>query len=145
MATGGRAAGVYGLSTCGRPRLTAGLMLVEVYRNLNRKCLSIRDPEMRKVIGHVDSVLLLGARFVVSEAGRQRVLRTRQKNVHAVVRGIMVAQPTRAPEWKRVRYDPYAAETFVWQETGEPAYGACRVYIGPEGMYAEKPLEISGS
>ncbi len=90
---------------------------------------------LRKVVGHVDSVLLLGAHFAVLESGRQR----------AVVSGFMVGQPTRAPAWKRVHCDLNTSPTFVWDETGEIVHAAWRVYIGPEGMYAEKPLEISGS
>lgn len=60
--------------------------IVRVYRNLTRGCLSV----MRRglVVAHVESVALHGARFVVQEAGRQRVLRDRRKNVHAFVEGI---------------------------------------------------------
>lgn len=114
-------------------------MLVEVYRNLNRKCLSVRDPVLRKVVGHVDRVLLFEASFRVSAAGRRRVLRERRKNVHAVVRGLCVGQVAMPKgSWERIHYDPYTTETFVWKETGEPVFEVRRVYIGPEGAYAER-------
>ncbi len=61
-------------------------MTVSVYRNLIKGCWSVRD-KSRKVIGHLDVVHIKNATFSVSEKGRQRVLRVRQKNVHAFVKG----------------------------------------------------------
>jgi hypothetical protein len=114
-------------------------VLVEIYRNLHKKQLSVRDPVARKVVGHVDSAVLLDAQFRVSEAGRQRVLKYKRKNVHAVVRGLMTG-PTSGPPagWDRIRYDPYATPFFVWTDTGEPIHHARAVYIGPEGVFAER-------
>ena len=47
-----------------------------VYWNLNRRCWSVKDPATGKVVAHADRVVLSDAVFKVSEAGRQRVLRT---------------------------------------------------------------------
>lgn len=66
-------------------------MKVEVYRNLNNGRLSIRDAKTKLVVGHADRVKLTDVTFHVSQAGRERVLRERRKNVHAVVRGYMVS------------------------------------------------------
>lgn len=82
---------------------------VDVYRNLQDDCLSIRSAERSAgstagdrrstgsrdtdsddygtVIGHADLVLLSDAEFVVQEAGQERARETGVKNVHAVVRG----------------------------------------------------------
>jgi len=62
---------------------------VEVYRNLNNGRLSIRDAKTKLVLAHADVVTLTEVTFHVSEAGRQRVLRDKRKNVHAVVRGTL--------------------------------------------------------
>ena len=61
-------------------------MKVFVYRNLARRCWSIKalDGEMKgRVIGHASSVLLSLVSFKVNEKGRQRVIRDKRKNVHA--------------------------------------------------------------
>jgi hypothetical protein len=61
----------------------------EVYWNIRLKCWSVRMN--RKVIGHYSQLFLQQCTFHVSERGRQRVLRERRKNVHAVVRGSMLS------------------------------------------------------
>jgi hypothetical protein len=48
----------------------------------------------------------------VSEAGRQRVLRDRRKNVHAYIVGRVSDAPGTLPGGRRVRYNPYETETF---------------------------------
>lgn len=127
-------------------------MRVEVYRNLHRRCLSVRDARTRKVVAHVESVLLADARFVVSEAGRQRVLRERRKNVHAVVRGTLLAQGTPAPEgWAAVTYNPYRAATFVHRHDGTPCLEAPQAFVATSGAlvpedwsrYAEEHSELA--
>lgn len=58
---------------------------VEVYFNVRQRVFSVR--QNGKVIGHTHRILLENARFIVREAGRQRVITTGYKNVHAWVRG----------------------------------------------------------
>lgn len=65
-----------------------------VYRNLTRRCLSIRaeaGPFQGRVVAWVEAVQLGHARFVVGKKGRQRVLETGRKNVHAGVVGAVCA------------------------------------------------------
>lgn len=59
--------------------------IVRVYRNLTRSCLSLQHAG--RVIGHVHAVLIVDARPVISEAGRQRVIATGRKQVHAYIEG----------------------------------------------------------
>lgn len=66
-------------------------MQVRVYFNLHTKLWSVQDAKTRRVIGHASKLLIREARFVVSEAGRQRVLREQKKNVHAFVVGELEA------------------------------------------------------
>jgi len=58
-------------------------MAYQIYRNLRKNCFSIRYKG--KVIAHETDIIASQVSFKVSEAGRQRVLRTKQKNVHAVI------------------------------------------------------------
>ena len=61
-----------------------------VYYNLHKHVWSIKALEgsqKGRVIGHSDHVLLRYASGKVSEAGRQRVLRDKRKNVHAGIVG----------------------------------------------------------
>lgn len=100
---------------------------VFVYRNLHRKCWSVRDVRTRRVIAHLDTLTLSDCSFVVSEAGRQRVLRNRCKNVHAGVQGILVSVGPRASRGgRRVRYDPYTTASFVTLD-GDPVHSAAWV------------------
>ncbi len=65
-------------------------MKVFVYFNLRRKLFSIKaleGPMKGRVVAHRHDVLINDATFKVSEAGRQRVIRERCKNVHAGVSG----------------------------------------------------------
>lgn len=88
---------------------------VEVYFNLRKNCFSIKDCSTGRVIGHADWIPLVDVTFHVSEAGRQRVLRERKKNVHAVVRGTVstVAGTVDTPGFTSVSYNPYQGPYFV--------------------------------
>lgn len=79
---------------------------------------------------HSPQVVLHDATFKVSEAGRQRVLRERRKNVHAGVAGTLVsmALPSIISD-KQVRYNPYKGATFVDAE-GFPCLSASQVFCG---------------
>lgn len=96
-------------------------MKVYVYYNLHKKCWSIKALEgaqKGRVIDHEEYVWLKNATPRVSEAGRQRVLKERRKNVHAGIVG----------EWCRgechdsdlltgeVTYNPYKYNSFVFKE-----------------------------
>jgi len=114
-------------------------MKVFVYRNLHKGCLSVKALEGEKkgrVIAHVDEITLSNCQLKVSQAGRARVLRERQKNVHAGVKG----------EWSqglnfviesmtKVRYNPYEVSTFVETNTGNPVLTAKEVFISKNGVF----------
>ena len=61
---------------------------VYVYFNLHKRMWSMR--QSGKVIGHYHDLYLKDAKYLVSEAGRKRVLKEKKKNVHAGVSGFMV-------------------------------------------------------
>lgn len=96
---------------------------MDVYRNLHRRCWSVRHRGI--VRSHCDVVTLADATFRVSEAGRQRVLRERRKNVHAVVRGTLVSNDGVVGEGAlEVSYNPYKGGTFFHVLTGAPIHKA---------------------
>lgn len=102
--------------------------VVDVYRNLHRKCWSVRHRGI--VWCHCETVSLENATFRVSEAGRQRVLRERRKNVHAVVRGTLVAFDGALGDGSlEVVYNPYMGGTFRYALTDLPVHGARVVYL----------------
>jgi hypothetical protein len=52
---------------------------------------ALEGPLKNRVIGHSNCLFLENCELVVSETGRKRVLKTKQKNVHAGVVGNLVA------------------------------------------------------
>jgi len=82
-------------------------MRVFVYFNLHRKCWSIKALEGEnkgRVIGHAKGVYLSDVRPKVSEAGRQRVLREKRKNVHAGLTGNLMCVTDDSNLWRRYPY-----------------------------------------
>ena len=87
---------------------------VRVYRNLNNKCVSVKQGN--KVKCHATNVVLKDCKFIVSEAGQRRVRNEKKKNVHAFIEGYVVSA-RRSLElldfgWDKVYYNPY--ETDHW-------------------------------
>ena len=107
-----------------------------VYFNLHRKVWSIKaleGPNKGRVIAHSTVVEMSDCTFKVSEAGRQRVLAEKRKNVHAgivgvvrtilenthgIVRGGLRAEAHNVvygahPTYSPVTYNPYKNSTIV--------------------------------
>lgn len=105
---------------------------VFVYRNLHKKCYSVKSLKTGRVIAHVDSIELIGAVFKVSEAGRQRVIRTKQKNVHAGVVGIW--SNTGSLVTDSVTYNPYRFDSFVYKNNEMPIYSATIARLDSKGI-----------
>lgn len=101
-------------------------MKVFVYYNLHKKKLSVKALEGERkgrVIAHMEVINLKDVAFKVSQAGRQRVLREKRKNVHAGVVGTFAQFDEMPFVDRRVRYNPYLNETFV-DRYGTPVYNA---------------------
>lgn len=129
-------------------------MRVFVYFNLNRRCWSIKAMEGERkgrVIGHAKYVDLSTVEWRVSEAGRQRVLRDKRKNVHAGAVGFLnywldlngvkhgttkdtlmdyYMKSDAAPDM--VAYDPYKGPFFVDKDTGEDVRYSHTAYMCPD-------------
>jgi hypothetical protein len=101
-------------------------MNVDIYFNLRKHCLSVRSKG--KVVSHQKSVVVNNPCFVVSAAGRARVLKEKRKNVHAFVRG--EAYPVdiscerfhklTTMRWKMIKYNPYKFSSFVLASNETP-------------------------
>ena len=84
-----------------------------VYFNLHKKVWSIRQGG--KVVEHTKNVMLKDVRFLVSKAGREKVLREKKKNVHAGVSGYVVDNIPTPKVYSEafVTYSPYKHKGFV--------------------------------
>ena len=104
-------------------------MKVDVYFNLHKKCLSVRHKG--KVVHHSNYATILNPIFVVSEAGRQRVLRERRKNVHAFVRGELASLENKPCDGnlEPITYNPYKYSSFVRKSNEAPVHNASAAYI----------------
>lgn len=113
-------------------------MKVFVYFNLHRKCFSVKALEGAKkgrVVAHVNDAIVYNPTFKVSEAGRQRVLRERKKNVHAGVVGQWYEGEFNAKRCaelmeysgRAVTYNPYRFDSFVYKNTETPINDQPRV------------------
>lgn len=128
-----------------------------VYKNLTRDKYSIKCAKTKLVVGHADKIDMVNCTFKVSENGRQRVLRDKQKNVHQTQRFgnsiswysayivgeilgcegfearnggevIMRGCELRPMHMWSVTYNPYYTKTFIDVEC-KPVYSAERVYL----------------
>ena len=128
---------------------------VQVYYNLNKKCLSVRDAKTGLVVKHTHAIRLgipknsryEHVAFTVQEGGRKRVLREKRKNVHAFVSGrtnlkrvpSLEERKTRKPKTlRKVSYNPYKGGKFVDVKTGKPVEYADEVFIDGKSIYIVK-------
>lgn len=108
---------------------------VKVYRNLHTGLISVMD-KAGHVVAHVSQIILTGAKFLVRESGRQKVLREKRKNVHAFVIGEVVCSfrdmVVHFPG-ERVTYNPYKYDSFVMHATENPIREAQAASINRNG------------
>jgi hypothetical protein len=117
-----------------------------IYRNLHKpghtySLKALEGEHKGKVVGYAQCMLVQDVSFVVREAGRQKVLTTGRKNVHAGIVGDVIEAymlMTRLPNdirdgivyvsieepCRTVNYNPYKAPTFYDVKTNEPLHHA---------------------
>lgn len=93
---------------------------VKVYRNLHKGCWSIKQNGLVKA--HSDEVNLFDCEFLVNEKDRQRVIKTKRKNVHAFVKGYIWDTPFNLI--KQVSYNPYVRDSFYDREDYNSVHNA---------------------
>jgi hypothetical protein len=110
---------------------------VYIYRNLHKNCLSVQQDGLVKC--YVFRILLEDAEFRVSEAGRTKVRETKNKNVHAKVKGLVsnITEEEFPLSWIRCFYDPYVTDAFTEMQSGRHVASADLVSIDYKGrIYA---------
>ena len=114
---------------------------VKVYKNLNNGKISIKMKVdgKEKVVGYADKVTLKNVTFKVQEGGRQRVIKERQKNVHAFVCGELVAIDGLKLELGSIfTYNPYNNAQFVDRNNGREILKASLAQVDCEGRHTYK-------
>ena len=110
---------------------------VEVYRNLHKNLLSVRDKKTKRVICHTDAIKIKG-KFKVSEAGRQRVLKEKRKNVHAYIVGeVLPFVECEVNPIHQAYYNPYETEYFIDHCSKEHLKGEYIIWIIGKDIFYE--------
>jgi len=93
--------------------------MLKIYFNLHKRLFSVQEKVNGKwkVTRHVESITLKNAKLVVSEKGRQRVLREKRKSVHAYIAGEEY-KANLACGGFQVSYNPYFNEGFIQNSRG---------------------------
>ena len=105
---------------------------VRVYYNFRKKLFSVQEKVdgKWKVVEHTKDLVIRNATFKVSEAGRQRVLKEKRKNVHAFIIGERFPFYPRIPIYKDpVTYNPYKNTHFTAINANRPIDSAKYVTI----------------
>jgi hypothetical protein len=129
-------------------------MKVKVYFNLHKKVFSIQDYATRRVIAHARNVTLTDVEFRVSQAGRERVVREKRKNVHAFAVGniqfhsdVVICDDDLASMTKltdiEATYNPYKYDSFVDKATEQKVYGAQAAYLFGRRIFCTLKKRIS--
>lgn len=136
-----------------------------IYRNLHKPghTYSLRAMEGEHkglVIGYSPYFVVEGAKFVVNQAGRQRVLDSGHKNVHAGIVGnvtvaydyTVVRKTSLESQQVRyhmprclcvVKYNPHKAATFYDVNTDEAVYGAKTAIVMGSRIEAYVPTVLA--
>jgi hypothetical protein len=91
---------------------------VDMYRCLNRSgfCFSLR--QRGKVVGHTTDVVIKNCTLVVNRSGKNKALKTQQRNVHAFVRGYLSEEVGLSFSWQ-LMYKPFEPQGFCIEMGGE--------------------------
>lgn len=80
------------------------------------------------MIEHRDVVTLINVRFIVSQAGRSRVLKEKKKNVHAFADGILVNNLISEKKYQ-ITYNPYKFPYFYYKNDESIALVADKIVL----------------
>lgn len=108
-----------------------------MYRNLHKKTYSIK--QKNKVIGYGTNFTLWNCKLIVSKLGRERVLKTKRKNVHAFIEGFLIKAVDNLKNKlyvEQIKYDPYQHDYFFRVLTKEKIEQAECVLLHDSGAYS---------
>jgi len=109
-----------------------GTSKVKVYYNLQKRCYSVQYKGA--VVAHLTEVTLKCVEFRVNEAGRQRVIATKHKNVHAYCTGTLTCSFDPLLEPRQATYNPYKAGYFYDKADDTPIYHTARARLSSDGI-----------
>lgn len=107
-----------------------------IYRNLHKNCFSIQmynnEKKGYRLHCHAQDVFLRNVKTYVSESGRQRTIKEKQKCVHAFIECESFIQfdditPLMQPNLKELTYNPYKQACFTVE--GQPFVHAEQVIL----------------
>ena len=111
---------------------------VEIYRCLNRhgKVYSIRQNGV--VVAHTNSIQLHDCEFVINPSGKKRVFKTKQRNVHAFIKGFIQHETHHITMSGFITYNPFKDQHFMFntEYTEGPIQKAQLVNIDDSGVKA---------
>lgn len=113
-------------------------MKVHIYRNLHKNCWSVRYKG--KVIEHLDSLILEDCTYHVQKAGHEKVLKEKRKNVHAYVKGEIIARHIEKKyliKASRIVYNPYKLPYFYKESTNGKMESSKLLYFSNNGKLYE--------
>lgn len=109
-------------------------MKSHVYWNLHKNIWSIRQDG--KVVAHRDFVVLEDVSFHVQPAGRERVRKEGNKNVHAYASGnVTHGKPKGWSRGRQITYNPYKFDSFVYADDLTPVRHSDRVAMFDRKVY----------
>ncbi|MDF7815588.1 MULTISPECIES: hypothetical protein [Hymenobacter] len=115
---------------------------VKVYRNLKYKDQGLFSVQFGGlVVAVLETVQLSNVVFKVTETGRQRVIASRQKNVHAYAIGTFTATP-QPTATEPISYNPYRAGHFFRIEDQAPIHSATAVVLSEGKAYASAQASL---
>ncbi len=120
---------------------------VRVFRNWKRGCYSVMQTGLVRL--NVREVLLSGVQFIVRESGRQRLLHSGRKNVHAYAQGMLVDYVHPDDDrslgqlaGRQALYNALTSATFVDRESGVAIFTAPLAQLDGNGLtYTIEALE----
>ena len=122
-------------------------MRVDVYRNLHKDCMSVKSREKfsyGRVVKRTRCLTMSNVDFIVRQKGRQKVIATKRKNVHAFLRGVLrwtyVKPDCSLVGMVEVTYNPYIINEFYEVSTGRPVHHADEVIVKENKVYANNLL-----
>lgn len=104
--------------------------IVDVHWNLLRRTWSVFHAGGR-LLDYRPSLVLRDCVMRVSASGRERAVRERVRNVHALIRGTLADAPPVGSARRRVTYNPFRAATFTVD--GEPVHSSPWVLFESDG------------
>jgi hypothetical protein len=112
----------------------------EVYRNLNRRCVSVRVAG--RVVAHATAVVVRDVEFRVQRGTVARVRRTGRRAVCAYARGAAEVVPGAAPflaDAVRVHFNPHRGDEFTLDDGTPVRRARLLVMDSPTGAWVVGP------